>query len=86
MGFEGCGASERAQWAWVQVTLALVRSLAGFNGAYHGFTAGSSSGKSQLKFWLGVSKKKSRNKYLSPVTFINHTTLQGHHTDIQNGK
>jgi hypothetical protein len=34
-------------------------SLAGFNGADHGLTAGSSSGKTQLKFWLGTSKKKS---------------------------
>jgi len=45
MSFEGCWASEWAQWALVQVTLALVRSLAGFNGADHGLTAGSSSGK-----------------------------------------
>lgn len=32
----------------VQVTLVLVRSLAGFNAADHGLTAGSSSGKTQL--------------------------------------
>ena len=34
--------------ALVQVTLLVMRSLAGFNGADHGLTAGSSSGKTQL--------------------------------------
>lgn len=48
MGFEGCCASDGRNGLLVQVMLALVRSLAGFNGADHGLTAGSSSGKTQL--------------------------------------
>ena len=62
MGFEGCGASEWAQWALGESDAGVGEvSLAGFNGADHGLTAGSSSGKTQLKFAWHL-EEEVRNK------------------------
>lgn len=64
--------------ALVQVTLLMMRSLAGFNGADHGLTAGSSSGKTQLEFWLGGSRKniEAQEQILSRDAFLDYVSLQ----------
>ena len=51
--------------------------LAGFNGADHGLTAGSSSGKTQLNFWLGARRgRRSLGTNIVANHIIDYTALR----------
>jgi hypothetical protein len=90
MSFEGCGASEWAQWAFGANDAGVGEVAGGLQCPV--LTTGSSSGKTQLKVWLGIWKKNIEvQEQIIVASHIYRTVLpckafDAKGTTIQNGR